>query len=550
MRKCFTCLAFLLAFPCLSWLYAQEVHPVDSTAKGADTIVGTPFRFFTNASFITVIGQLSLRATEEAMVEKVNPHVLYDQYFREFAREHNISAEQVRTLMNSWVQGNTVKEDETDAMLQGARHFYLKQYHTSSLYYEQAVEQQEAARSAQAGPYQQASALTEEAEALYPAFILAGNSSIASGNYKRAIRMYHNADSLLLLPAATEKTYAAIYKKKNYLYTLLAATLVEAGSQLGGKEGYDLLTAATLVEKTLLTNYYKPTTSPQEWAKTQSQLGTIWHLQGDMDTATASGDSLYMLSIEAYNDALSVYTQKDFPVDWARMQHNLGVVLSKLGAIKEATASFRSAMGIFTLEKNPRDWASTAYHLGNMLQCQAGKAKDAEATELFTQSVKAYRQALEVYTDKTTPEEWGWAQHNLGVSLFEQGRRLGERDLLSQAATAFRQALTIQTKDCFPAAWASVQYNLGTALWEESSRAAGGNVTLLADAATAYESALGFYTPKDHPEQWFNVQNGLGLLYEQQKEWTAAIQHFENIRDMEPMYAAQKVNELRRKAGR
>lgn len=542
MRKCFTCLAFLLGFSCLSYLHAQEVQPVDSTHRENDTAVGSPFRFFTNASFITVIGQLSLRATEEAMVEKVNPHILYDQYFTEFAREHHLSPEQVRILMNSWINGNTVKEDETDAMLQGARHFYLKQYHSSSLYYEQAVAQQEDARSVYG------TTLSEEAEALYPAYILAGNSSIASGNYKRAIRLYRQADSLLLLPAPTEKTYAAIFRKKNYLYTLLAATLVEAGSQLSSKEGYDLLTTATLVEKTLLANY-KTALYPQEWAKTQSQLGTIWHLQGDM-AAAASGDSLYMLSIEAYNEALSVYTQKDFPFDWARMQLNLGVVLSKLGAIKEAISSFRSAMSIFTLAKNPRDWASTAYHLGNMLQCQAGKAKDPEATDLFTQSVIAYKQALEVYTDKATPEEWGWTQHNLGVSLFEQGRRLGERDLLAQAATAFRQALTIQTKDCFPPAWASTQYNLGTALWEESSRAAGGNVGLLAAAVTAYESALAFYTPKDHPEQWFNVQNGLGLLYEQQKEWTAAIQHFENLREIEPMYVAQKVNDLKRKAGR
>ncbi|WP_315814981.1 hypothetical protein [Paraflavitalea speifideaquila] len=111
---------------------------------------------------------------------------------------------------------------------------------------------------------------------------------------------------------------------------------------------------------------------------------------------------------------------------------------------------------------------------------------------------------------------------------------------MSQAATAFKQALTVRTKDCYPADWASTQYNLGTALWEESGRAAGDNVALLAAAATAYEAAQTYYTPKDQPEQWFNVQNGLGLIYEQQREWTAAILHFENLRDMEPMYAAQK----------
>lgn len=530
MRKCFTCLAFLLFLNSLSNLHAQEVQQDTGMDKGPDSTAGSSFHFFTNASFIAVISQLSMRATEEAMAEKVNPVVLYDQYFTEFAREHNLSPEQVRILMDSWVHGNLAKDDETDAMLQGARHYYLKQYHTSSLYYEQAA------------------AITDEADALYPTYILAGNSSIACGDYKRAIRLYRKADSMLLLPAVTEKTYTAINKKKNSLRTLLAATLVAASSQPGGKEGYDLLTEAILLEKAVLAQYQAVIFS-RDWAKTQSQLGTILHMQGDLTTAEAS-DSLYMLSIAAYNDALIVYTQKDFPIDWARMQHNLGIVLSKLGAIKETIASFRSALDIFTVQKNPRDWASTAYHLGNMLQCQAGHAKGPEATELFIQSAAAYRQALEVYTDSATPEEWGWAQHNLGVSLLEQGRRTDERDLLSQAATTFRQALTVRTKDCFPSAWASTQYNLGTALWEESSRAAGGNVVLLAAAAIAYESALAFYTQKDHPEQWFNVQNGLGLLYEQQKEWTAAIQHFENLREMEPMYVAQKVTELRRKAGR
>ncbi len=165
---------------------------------------------------------------------------------------------------------------------------------------------------------------------------------------------------------------------------------------------------------------YQPATNPQEWAKTQCRLGAIWQLLGDQASGASAGDSLYMLAISAYNEALTVYTQKELPVDWARMQHHLGVVLSKLGAIKEATASFRSAQAIFTEQDNPRDWASTAYHLGNMLQCQAGKAKGAESTDLFTQSTLAYRQALEVYTAIATPEEWGWTQHNLGVSLLSR----------------------------------------------------------------------------------------------------------------------------------
>jgi tetratricopeptide (TPR) repeat protein len=531
MRKCFTCLAFLWASVSLSYLHAQEVQPDTAGIRQQDSTLGSPFRLFTNATFITFIGELSAQTTAQAMAERSQLPALQDQYFRDFAREHQLSPEQVYALMNSWVRGHSVPEEEADMLLQGARQYYLRQYHASSLYYEQAA------------------GAAEEGATASATYLLAGNSAVAGGNYQRAIRLYRMADSVLVLPAPADKTYASLQAKKYGLQGLLAAALLEAGSQLGDQHSYEYLAAAALLEKNILARY-QPATAPVDWAKTQCRLGTIWQLLGDQAIEPAAGDSLFMLAISAYNDALTVYTQKDLPVDWARMQHHLGVVLSKLGATKDAIASFRSAQGIFTLQNNPRDWASTAYHLGNMLQCQAGKAKEADGIDLFAQSAIAYRQALEVYTAITTPEEWGWAQHNLGVSLFEQGRREGGRGLLSLAAAAFKQALTVRTKDCYPADWASTQYNLGTALWEESGRAAGDNVTLLAAAAKAYEAAQTYYTPKGQPEQWFNVQNGLGLIYEQQKEWMAAIEHFENLRDMEPMYATQKVTELRRKAGK
>ncbi len=97
-------------------------------------------------------------------------------------------------------------------MLQRRKAFYLKQYHGSSLCYEQAVVQQEDARLVQGA------ALTEAAEALYPAYILAGNSSIASGDHQRAIRMYRKADSLLLLPAATKRPMLPSTKKELPVY--------------------------------------------------------------------------------------------------------------------------------------------------------------------------------------------------------------------------------------------------------------------------------------------------------------------------------------------
>lgn len=527
MRKHFTCLSVFVY--CLPYLQAQ--HSLQETGR---------LKPVTNAAFVTLISTISQKTNEQAITHKAPALAHYDACFTAFAREHGLTCTQARELVNAWAQADSVKNEEEDLLLQGARNYYLKQFHASSLYYEQAAMLQEKALSVSlAGAGRQEPAVKQATDAAYTAYLLAGNSASESGNFKRAIRLYRKADSLLLPDAPVQQ--------KNHVQNLLAIVLYEEGNRLRGDEGVALLTQAAALEQAALERY-NPTTFPQEWARSQSNLGTILQTQAALVKETTA-DSLYMLSIAAYNAALGVYTKKDHPQDWARMQNNLGVVLSKLGALKEATAIFQAVLEVYTQKDHPQEWALAQYHLGNMLQFRGSGEKGVEAIALFKESAAAYRRALEVYTEKETPQEWAWAQHHLGVSLFEQGRVIDGRTLLSEAVAAFRAALTVHTKECFPEAWASTQYNLGTALWEESSRAATNSIILLEEAVMAYTAALDFYTQKDNPEQWFNTQNSLGLLQEQKQQWAAAIRHFENLRDMEPMYAAQKVNEVRRKSG-
>lgn len=529
MRKHFTCLSFFVY--CLSCLHAQDsLKETNSRVKPV-----------TNASFVTLISTISQKANEQAITDKAPTLAHYDECFTAFAHEYGITCTQARELVNAWAQADSVKNEEEDLMLQGARNYYLKQFHTSSLYYEQAAMLQEESLAVNmTGAGGQDPALTTTMDATCTAYLLAGNSASEGGNFKRAIRLYRKADSLLLL----QDTPA---QKKSHVQDLLAIVLYEEGNRLGGDEGFALLTQAAALEQAALARY-SPTAFPQEWARSQSNLGTILQTQGEL-VAGSAGDSLFLQSLSAYNAALTVYTKKDLPQEWARMQNNMGVVLSNLGAIEEAIAAFRAALEIYTRQDHPQDWALAQYNLGNMLQFRGSDTKGPGAINLFKESAAAYRLALEVYTEKESPEEWAWAQHHLGVSLFEQGRVTDGRTLLSEAVAAFRAALIVHTKECFPEAYASTQYNLGTVLWEESSRAATNSIILLEEAVMAYTAALDFYTQKDNPEQWFNTQNSLGLLQEQKQQWTAAIRHFENLRDMEPMYAAQKVNELRRKAG-
>ncbi len=59
---------------------------------------------------------------------------------------------------------------------------------------------------------------------------------------------------------------------------------------------------------------------PTQWAQTQDNLGNAYaHLLTGDRTANLQK------AIAAYDAALGVYTEKDFPIDWARIQYTLGL---------------------------------------------------------------------------------------------------------------------------------------------------------------------------------------------------------------------------------
>lgn len=549
MRKSFTCLSILVFF--LPYLHAQDMIKAVNLGRDPDPtlLTDSSVKLYSNASIVTLINSISQKANEQALTGKTHSPAQYDQYFTDFAHAYGITCAQARQQVNVWAHTDSIKAIE-DALLQGARHYYLQQFRTSSLFYEKAAADQAGNLPARISSADwQDTTIIQAIEETCTTYLLAGNSATEGGDHKRAILLYRKADSLFTLCGHPAGRPDPLASRKNYLAELLSSALYAEASRLGGEEGLKLLAQATSLEQTALTRCSQ-TAAPQEWARAHCNLGTLLQAQAELAEEDATADSLYLQAIASYNAALAVYTRATLPQEWARVQNNMGVVLSKLGAIEEAIATFKTALEIFTQKDHPQDWALTQYNLGNMLQFQASERKEAEALALFQQSAVAYKLALEVYTQQQYPEEWGWAQHKLGVSLYQQGRLSAGRDLLAQSVVVFRAALTVRTQDCHPEEWASTQYNLGTALWEESSRAAGDNVLLMEEAIKAYDSALAVYTKTAYPNQWFNTQNGLGLLYEQKQQWEKAIAHFEKIRDMEPMYAAQKVNELRKKAGK
>ncbi|MDE5101623.1 MAG: tetratricopeptide repeat protein, partial [Trichodesmium sp. St19_bin2] len=71
-------------------------------------------------------------------------------------------------------------------------------------------------------------------------------------------------------------------------------------------------------QQTLLV--FTQTDFPMEWAQTQNNLGAAYinRIRGDQAENIEA-------AIAACQQALLVYTQTDFPIDWARTQDNLGI---------------------------------------------------------------------------------------------------------------------------------------------------------------------------------------------------------------------------------
>jgi tetratricopeptide (TPR) repeat protein len=113
----------------------------------------------------------------------------------------------------------------------------------------------------------------------------------------------------------------------------------------------------------------------------------------------------------AYREALKEWTRDRVPLDWARIQHNLGNVLSTLGErrgqsrfLSKAEAAYYEALKELTWQRVPLDWAIIQNNLGNARAALGERTRDvtklkeardviAAAFDVFMQAGQGHRRA-------------------------------------------------------------------------------------------------------------------------------------------------------------
>jgi hypothetical protein len=141
-------------------------------------------------------------------------------------------------------------------------------------------------------------------------------------------------------------------------------------------------------------------------------------------------------------------------------QNNLGAALKAqalqtAGAdaaklLAQAVDAYRDALQVYTFVRFPQAWAATQNNLGAALKEQALQTAEADAAKLLAQAVDAYHDALQVGTRKRFPQDWAMIQNNLGKrsentssrnrrSRYRQASRPG-RGRIPRRAAGFLQA--------------------------------------------------------------------------------------------------------------
>ena len=134
--------------------------------------------------------------------------------------------------------------------------------------------------------------------------------------------------------------------------------------------------------------------------------------------------------------------------------------------LSESVQAYRDALTVYTKEQLPQDWAMTQNNLGAVLSNQVIRTGGEAGTQLLAEAVVAYRAALIVRTKEQLPQQWAATQNNLDNVLSEQGTRTGReagRELIREAIHAYELALEVKTREALPVQWERTMSNLAVA---------------------------------------------------------------------------------------
>ena len=101
--------------------------------------------------------------------------------------------------------------------------------------------------------------------------------------------------------------------------------------------------------------------------------------------------------------------------------------------VTEAIRRCEAALRVYTEKDFPQDWATTQNNLGNAYT----NLPTGDKGENLTRAIQCYEAALRVRTEKDFPQDWADTKYNLGLACLRLACHFADAEALSQAKTCF-----------------------------------------------------------------------------------------------------------------
>jgi tetratricopeptide (TPR) repeat protein len=200
----------------------------------------------------------------------------------------------------------------------------------------------------------------------------------------------------------------------------------------------------------------------------------------------------FVKALEALNEALSLFSPSEHPIEYARSRNALGVVLRELGKKEDAAAAFRDAAERLPDGTHRAERAGALNNLGLTLS-EVGRPQEA---------VAAYEEALRAF------EGGAFVRQHISV-LYNLGQAHGSPETgggPERALATYEQALKLADPQEMPDQWALLQHARGGALT---------GLDRFPEAVEALHLALKVFTRPRYPFHHALAMNNLGLAYAQ-----------------------------------
>ncbi len=226
--------------------------------------------------------------------------------------------------------------------------------------------------------------------------------------------------------------------------------------------------------------------------------------------------ALLKISIQAYKEALKIYTFDNYPIQYAMTMNNLGVAYSGLSDVRDtennltrAIQVYEEAMKIRTVDNYPIQYAMNVNNLG-VAYSQLSDIRDTENN--LTRAIQAFEEALKIYTFDNYPIQYAMNVNNLGGAYRKLSSVRDTENNLTRAIQACEEALKIRTVDKYPLDYARTMYNLGLIFWKLAEECDKKLNCMKADKA--FQNVLKIFIAETFPDYNKSINESLKILSE------------------------------------